>query len=124
MSTDDITYITDACQVTCVVAAGRGDTVLKAARDLGVASGIVFQARGTGIRERLGLIGVAVEAEKEIVLMLVANERRDLLIESLFKAAELTTPGAGFIFATPVEKAAAYVPETIIAQLAAAEAKE
>jgi len=117
MSQDNITYITDACLITCVVPTGKGDTVLKAARDLGVASGIVLQGRGTGIRERLGLLGVAVEVDKEIVIMLVANERRDILIESLFKAAELNAPAAGFIYATPVDKAAIYVPETLIAQL-------
>lgn len=124
MSQDDITYITDACQITCVVAAGKGDTVLKAARDLGVAGGVVYQGRGTGIRERLGLLGVAVEAEKEIVLMMVANERRDLLIEGLFRAAELNVPAAGFIFVTPIERAAVYVPETMIEQIASAESSE
>ena len=117
MKQDRITYITDACLITCVVSAGKGDTVLKAARDLGVSGGIVFQGRGTGIRERLGLLGVAVGVDKEIVLMMAANERRDILIESLFKAAELNAPAAGFIYATAVDKAAVYVPETIIEQL-------
>lgn len=117
MTEDSITYITDASLITCVVSAGKGDTVLKAARDLGVMGGIVFQGRGTGIRERLGLIGIAVEADKEIVIMMAANERRDTLINSLFKAAELNAPAAGFIYATPIDKAAVYVPETIIKQL-------
>lgn len=117
MTQDNITYITDACLVTCVVSMGKGDTVLKAARDLGVAGGIVFQGRGTGIRERLGLIGVAVEVDKETVMMLVANERRDILIDSLFKAAELNAPAAGFIFVTAIDKAALYVPETMLEQL-------
>jgi nitrogen regulatory protein P-II 1 len=121
MTQDNITYITDACLITCVVSAGKGDSVLKAARDLGVAGGIVFQGRGTGIRERLGIIGIAVEADKEIVIMMAANERRDTLINSLFKAAELNAPAAGFIYATPVDKAAVYVPETIIKQLSSSD---
>ncbi len=117
MTTDDITYVTDASLITCVVSAGKGDTVLKAARDLGVSGGIVFQGRGTGLRERLGILGIAVESDKEVVIMMASNDSRDLLIHGLFKAAELNVPAAGFIYATPVDKAAVYVPEDIINQL-------
>lgn len=117
MTQSNITYITDASLITCVVSTGKGDVVLKAARELGVAGGVVFQGRGTGLRERLGILGVAVEADKEIVMMMAANERRDLLVESIFKAAELNSPAAGFIYATPVDKAATYVPESIIEEL-------
>jgi len=117
MTQDNMTYIIDAEMITCVVAAGKGDEVLKAARQLGVVGGIVFQGRGTGLRERLGIIGIAVEADKEVVMMMVATQRRDILIESLFKAAELNTPAAGFIYSTPIDKAAVYVPEAIIEQL-------
>jgi len=117
MTQDNITYITDASMITCVVATGKGDAVLKAARDLGVAGGVVFQGRGTGVRERLGILGIAVEADKEIVMMMAANDRRDILIDSLFKAAELDSPAAGFIYASPVDKAATYIPETILNKL-------
>jgi nitrogen regulatory protein PII len=121
MNQDNITYITDACLITCVVSVGKGDIVLKTARELGVAGGLVFQGRGTGVRERLGLLGVAVEADKEMVLMMVAKERRDILIESLFKAAELDAPAAGFIYASPLDKVAAYIPGTIIEEVASAD---
>ncbi len=117
MTKNDITYITDASLITCVVSAGKADTVLKAARDLGVTGGVVVQGRGTGVRERLGILGIAVEVDKEIVMMMAANERRDILIESLFKAAELNTPAAGFIYTIPVDKAAVYLPETMIEQI-------
>ena len=73
MTQDNMTYITDACLITCVVSTGKGDTVLKAARDLGISGGIVFQGRGVGTRERLGILGVAVEADKETVMMMVAS---------------------------------------------------
>ena len=99
MTKDNMTYVTDASLLTCVVSAGKGDDVLKAARDLGVAAGVVVQGRGTGVRERLGLLGIAVEVDKEMVMLMVADDRRDILIESLFKAAELNAPAAGFIYA-------------------------
>jgi hypothetical protein len=110
MTRENVTYVTDLSLVNCVVPAGRGDAVLKAARELGVGGGIVYHGRGTGIRERLGLLGIAVEAEKEIVSMMVANDRRDMIIDELFQA-------AGLVYATPVDKAAVYIPEEALNQL-------
>lgn len=117
MKRENVTYVTGASLVSCVVPLGRADAVLKAARDLGVGTGIVYHGRGTGVRERLGMLGIAVEAEKEIVVMIVANERRDMIIDGLFQAAEMNTPAAGYIFATPVDKAAIYIPEEALKQL-------
>jgi len=117
MKRENVTYVTGASLVSCVVPLGRADAVLKAARDLGVSTGIVHHGRGTGVRERLGMLGIAVEAEKEIVVMMVANERRDMIIDGLFQAAELDAPAAGFIFATTVDKAALYIPEETLNQL-------
>ena len=117
MTRENVTYITDASLVNCVVPAGKGDAVLKAARDLGVGGGIVYHGRGTGIRERLGLLGIAVEAEKEIVVIMVANERLDLIVDELFQAAEMDALAAGYIYATPVDRAAAYIPQEALNQL-------
>lgn len=117
MNHEGLTYITDASLVSCIVPVGKADAVLKAARDLGVGGGIVYHGRGTGIRERLGLLGIAVEAEKEIVVMMVANERLDMIIDELYQAAELDTAAAGYIYATAMDKAAAYIPEAALNQL-------
>ena len=121
MTQDNITYLTDACLITCVVSADKGDDILKAARNLGVSAGIVFQGRGTGLRERLGLLGIAVEAKKEVVVMMAPNDSRDILIHGLFNAGDMGTPGAGFIYVTPIDRAALYVPENIIDQLNASD---
>lgn len=117
MKRENVTYVTGASLVSCVVPVGRADTVLKAARDLGVGAGIVYQGRGTGVRERLGILGIAVETEKEIVVMIVADERRDMIIDALFQAADMNALAAGYIFATPVDKAALYIPEEALKQL-------
>jgi nitrogen regulatory protein P-II 1 len=117
MKRENVTYVTDASLLNCIVPLGKADTVLKAARDLGVGGGIVYHGKGTGLRERLGLLGIAVEAEKEIVVMVVANERRDMIIDELFQAAEMDALSAGFIFATPVDKMALYIPEESLNQV-------
>ena len=114
MSKHDITYLTDVSLLTCVVQTGLRDEVLKAARDAGAATGAIsHSARGIGVRERLGLLGVAVETQKDVINILVATEQTDLVFDTVFKAAGLDTPGRGFIYVTPLEKASAYLPKSV-----------
>jgi nitrogen regulatory protein P-II 1 len=75
---------------------------------------IVYRARGIGPRERLGLLGIAVEAEKEVVSVLVATDHRDVVFEAIYRAAELDTLGAGFAYVTSLERMATYVPRQVL----------
>jgi nitrogen regulatory protein PII len=114
MSEREITYITDVALLTIVVRAGRSESVLKSARELGAVTGAIgYHAKGVGARERLGVVGVAVEAEREIISVLVATDQTDIVIDHLYRGGELDTPGSGYIYATPLEKVAAYVPESM-----------
>lgn len=113
MKDDQITYLTDVALMTCVVTAGRADEVIRVAKDLGAGGAIVYQARGVGLRERLGLLGIAVEAEKEVVSLLVATDRQDVMFEAVYRAAQLDVPGSGIVYITPIEKMATYVPREI-----------
>jgi|LGVF01.1.fsa_nt_gb nitrogen regulatory protein PII len=115
MSEHNITYLTDVSLLTCVVQTGYTDKILKAARDVGASAGAIsHKARGVGMRERLGLLGVAVEAEKDVISILVSTEQCDLVFDTIFRAAGLDTPGRGFIFVIPLEKASTYIPESIM----------
>ena len=117
MSNEGITYLTGAALITAVVRAGRADTLLKAARDIGATGGIVHLARGADVRERLGLLGIAVEAEKEVVSIVVAAEHVDLVARAIYRAGEMNTPGGGYLYVTPLEKLATYVPREAIERL-------
>ncbi len=118
MSDQNITYLTDVSLLTCVVQSGLSDKILKAARDVGATSGAIsHRARGVGVRERLGLLGVAVEAEKEVISILVSSEQRDLVYDTVYRAGGLNVPGRGFVFLTTLEKASTYLPESIMEQL-------
>jgi nitrogen regulatory protein PII len=111
MSSGPITYLTDAVLITAVVPVGRADAILKATRDIGASGGIVHHARGTGARERLGLLGIAVEVEKEVVSIVVAADYQDLIAEAIYHAGELHVPGGGYLYITPLEKLATYIPQ-------------
>lgn len=118
MSKQNITYLTDVSLLTCVVQSGLSEVILKAARDVGAMAGAIsHQARGIGVRERLGILGVAVETEKEVISILVSSEQRDLVYDTLYRAAGLDVPGRGFIYLTPLEKASTYIPESMLEPL-------
>ena len=121
MSEQTITYLTDAVMITAVVPVGRADTLLKAAREVGAMGGIVHHARGTGARERLGLLAIAVEAEKEIVSIVVAAEHQELIAEAIYRAGGLDAPGGGYLYVTRLEKLATYIPKEALQRLAAQE---
>ncbi len=118
MKDEKITYLTDVALITCIVSTGRGDAVIKAARAMGAAGALVYHARGIGPRERLGLLGIAVEAEKDVISILVATDYQDVIFEAIYRAAELNQPGAGMAYITTVEKMATYVPREILEQVA------
>lgn len=106
--------LTDVALITCVVQRGMADEVVNAALKGGAQGSTVFYARGYGIRERLGLLGVAVDAEKEVITIAVSRDQADRVFEKMLIAGKLDTPGMGFMYMTPLEKAATYIPPEII----------
>ena len=71
-----------------------------------------------GIRERLGLLGVAVEVEKEVIQVMVSTEQVDRVFETMYLAGKLDTPGMGIAYITNLEKAATYIPPEVLAKVA------
>jgi nitrogen regulatory protein P-II 1 len=117
MSKRNIVVLTDVALITCIVQKGLADTIVNAAQDAGAQGATVFYARGGGVRERLGILGIAVEVEKEIINIVVATDQIDRVFEKMYLAGNLDTPGMGFMYVTPLEKAATYIPKEIAEKL-------
>jgi nitrogen regulatory protein PII len=118
MSLHDIIVLTDVSLITCIVQRGNADRIVEAAQAAGSQGATVHYARGEGVRERLGILGVAVEVEKEVINIVVATDQVDRIFESMYIAGNLDTPGMGFIYVTPLEKAGTYIPREIADRLA------
>lgn len=103
--------------ITCIVQKGVADEIVKAATEAGAQGATIFYARGMGVREKLGLLGVAIDVEKEVLNIVVANEQVDMIFERIFLAGKMDTPGMGFIYVTPLIKAATYIPPEILEKL-------
>ena len=119
MSTREFTVLTDVSMITCVVQRGKAEEVVQAAQDAGAQGATIHFGNGSGVRERLGLLGLAVDVEKEIITILVGDDQLDRVFERMYFAAELDLPGAGIIYVTKLDKAATFVPKEIIDRVAA-----
>ena len=117
MSMRELVTLIDVALITCVVQRGLADTVVQAATEAGAQGATIHYGQGTGVRERLGLLGLAVEAEKEIINILVSEDQVDRVFERVQVAAQLDTPGMGVMYVTPVEKMATYIPHDIVEKL-------
>jgi len=67
--------------------------------------------------KRLGILGLAVEVEKEVINIMVATDQVDRVFERIYLAGNLDTPGMGLIYVTPLEKAATHIPREIAERL-------
>jgi nitrogen regulatory protein PII len=112
-----ITLLTDVRLITCIVQRGLGDAIVLAAQEAGAQGATVSYAKGSGVRERLGILGVAVEVEKEVVNIVVSSEQLETVFNNVYLAGQLDTPGMGFMYVTPLEKAATYIPEELVEEL-------
>ena len=114
----DIVVLTDAVLLKCVVQRGAGELVVNAAMQAGAQGATSFFARGTGVRQRhLGVLGITINDENEIVYIVVPSDQADYVFEKIYFAAKLDTPGMGIMYMTDLEKLATYIPPDVAARL-------
>ncbi len=112
-----ITVLTDASLITCIVQRGTADNIVKAAQDAGAQGATVNYAQGVGVRERLGVMGLAIEVDKEVISIIVANDQADRVFEAMYLAGKLDTPGMGIMTLAALDKIATFVPLELVERL-------
>jgi nitrogen regulatory protein P-II 1 len=95
--------------ITCVVQRGKADKVAKAALDAGAGGATIFFARGMGLREKLGLLGLAIVPEKEVIMILCGKAATPTIFAAVVKAAKLDVPGMGIAYVFPITAVAGFV---------------
>ena len=83
------------------------DSITEAARDAG-ATGctVITNARGEGLEEKKTFLGLGLETQRDMVLLLVEEHRARHIMETLGRVGEFdTTPGTGIAFQIDVEDA-------------------
>ena len=90
--------------ITAVVQRGKADAPVQAAIKAGAQGATIVFGRGQGVRERLGLLGLAIQPEKEVILIVVEERLLDRVLTAMVRAGNLDQHGVGFVYVTPVER--------------------
>ena len=88
--------------IITIVDRGYADQVMDAAREMGARGGTVLYARGTGVHETARFMNIAIQPEKEMVLIIVNNKSVKDTIKAILEVAGLRTSGHGISFTLPV----------------------
>ena len=113
MADRHIIYLTDVKMITCVLQNGLGEEVLEAAKNAGAQGATISYAQGTGIRDRMGLLGVTIDEQKEVIRIIVSEEQSDLIFETIYLAGQLDKPGRGIMYMSRLDRVATYIPESL-----------
>ena len=89
--------------IFCIVNSGFSDDVMDAARKFGARGGTVIRARGTANPEAEKLFNIAIQPDKEIVMILVESKIKNDILHALYSAVGLNTAGGGIAFSMPVD---------------------
>ncbi len=102
--------------IIAIVQRGKADGPVGAAIKAGAPAATVFFGRGQGMRERLGLLGLAIQPEKEVIFIIVEEWLVDQVMSAMARAGNLDKPGVGFVFVVPVDRAMGFVEATETSQ--------
>ena len=62
----------------------------------------------------MGLLGVTVDEQKEVIRIVVSEEQSELIFEAMYLAGKMDKPGKGIMFMSSLDRIATYIPETMI----------
>lgn len=79
------------------------DHIVDAAKCAGATGATIIPARGTGIREAKSFFGLSLEAQTDIILLLVEEHVVPKVLDAIKEAGEFEKPGTGIAFVVPVE---------------------
>ena len=91
--------------ILCIVNAGFSGSVMETAKKEGARGGTVIHARGTADKAAEEFFHIAVQPEKEVVMMVVPEEIKDNVLRAIYERNGLETEGQGIAFSVPVRKA-------------------
>lgn len=88
----------------CIVQRGEANKVARVALDMGSGVPTVSFGIGTGVRDKLGLLRIAVPAQKEIIHLTLNPHDAETVMRMMVQAGELDQPGKGFMYNYPIRK--------------------
>ena len=90
--------------IITVVTRGFADKVMESAKSAGAEGATIFNARGNGIHESDTILGVSIQPEKEVVLIVVRKNIRKKVMRAICVDCGMNEEGRGLCFSLPIEE--------------------
>lgn len=90
--------------ITVIVDKGMAEHVIDAAVLAGSKGGTILNGRGSGIHEKGKLFSMAIEPEKEVVIILSETDQTDAIASSIREHLDIDKPGNGIIYIQDINK--------------------
>jgi nitrogen regulatory protein PII len=97
--------------ITCIVQRGRAEKVVDAALKAGAPGATYYYGRGTGVRQKLGVLSKLIVPEKEIILIVTQVSQTDSVFDAVIKAGKLDKKGQGFAYIHKIDRAVGFLEE-------------
>lgn len=79
------------------------DHIVDTAKEAGATGATIIPARGTGISEAKTFFGLSLEAQTDIIMLLIEEHLVTKILKTIKEAGEFHKPGTGIAFVVPVE---------------------
>ena len=89
--------------IVCIINAGHSQDVMDAAKKAGARGGTILRARGTANAQLEKQLGIAIQPEKELALIIVKKEIKDSVLRAVYTDCGLESSGQGIAFSLPVD---------------------
>lgn len=91
--------------IISIITKGHFPEVKAAASTAGARGGTLIHALGLGGEEAQKFLGISIQPEKDIILIVVKREEKTKVMKAISEAAGINTQGKGIIFSLPVDSA-------------------
>ncbi|MBQ2823482.1 MAG: hypothetical protein IJF18_02785 [Oscillospiraceae bacterium] len=104
---EETTEMTEAKYELIVTIVNRGgfEAVKEAAKAAGARGGTLIHGLGLGGEEAAKFLGISIQPEKDIVLIVVGKNDREQVMQNILDAAGILTENRGICFSLPVDSA-------------------
>ncbi|MEM9282510.1 MAG: P-II family nitrogen regulator [Verrucomicrobiota bacterium] len=100
----DIQFKRDLIALMHVTEKGTADSIAKAAIKAGAQGPTISYVNGYGLRDRLGLLRITKNHEKELITVVVDECDVEAVFEAMATAGRVDQPGRGFLYQVPISK--------------------
>lgn len=91
--------------IVTIITKGFFPEVKAAANAAGARGGTLIHALGLGGEEAQKFLGISIQPEKDVILIVVRREEKNKVMKAIAEAAGINTQGRGIIFSLPVDSA-------------------